>query len=164
MRICIYMYIYNIYTCTLYPLVSAEFPSKGKGTGGGPPFARHFKNLHFCWISPYFFLPHQKLTSHLFPSCSPCSFMVADNTGKKVPQIAFWQFCQNISPAVCIFRGTVMTYLKKLAGKPYFNKKQWPIASKISHSVCYHIDHISLLYLPKIMSPLVSPLSNMSPI
>ena len=32
---CIYI-IYIIYTYTLYPLIGTEFPSEGKGTGGGP--------------------------------------------------------------------------------------------------------------------------------
>ena len=54
---------------------------------------------------------------------------------------------------------------KKLVGISYFNKKQCLTTSKISDSVCYCIDHISLLYLPKIMSPLVPHfLSNMSPV
>ena len=48
-----------------------------------------------------------------------------------------------------VFRNAIMTYLKKACGISYFNKKQCPTASKIGDSVCYCIDHISVLYLPK---------------
>lgn len=48
-----------------------------------------------------------------------------------------------------------MTYLKKLVGMCHLKKR--PTVAKISDGVFYHIDHISSLYLSKMMSPLVPP-------
>ena len=80
--------------------------------------------------------------------------MIADDIGKKVLQIEkFLKFHLWFA-----FSGLQSWLIwKTYHGMSYFNKKNFPTASKISDqkSVWYRIGHISLLYLPKIMPPYV---------
>ena len=75
--------------------------------GGSPLIPKMSKILPFCWMSPSF-VPHQKIESPLsfkIPTCPSLGHRFL---------ITFRKTSSKISPAVCIFRNTIITYLKNL--------------------------------------------------
>ena len=99
----IYICIYIIYTHTVYPLIGTELPSEGKGTARGTPFAfcTTFQKSPVLLNVPPLFSPSIKINlAHFFfmlplPSPPLCSFMIADDIGKKVLHIE--KFYKNFS-------------------------------------------------------------------
>lgn len=85
---------------------STWFATKGE-QGVSPLIPKISKILPFCWMSPSF-VPCQKIESPLsfkIPTCPSLGHRLV---------IAFRQISSKISPAVCIFRSTITTYLKNL--------------------------------------------------
>ena len=82
-----YICIYIIYTYTVYPLISIEFPCDGKETGRGPPFAQHFKNCPFCWLFSPLSSPSIKINFAHFFFMFPLFLHDLRRLGKKVLHI-----------------------------------------------------------------------------
>ena len=92
------------------------FPLRGEEGGSGEPLPLMPK---ISKIYPSIKCPfHQKIEFSPFVSCPsvfPLIICYIGYIGKKVTLIAFRQILHKISPVLCIFRSTLMTYLKKLA-------------------------------------------------
>ena len=122
------------------------FPtSRGGGGMGPPPLIPKISKIPLFTAPSLIFVPYPKIESSL-SFMSPPSPSFFPHIRKKMSLIAFQTNFTKNSSAACIFRNTIMTYLKKLA----------EIKSLNSIKNSFHQDLISNLYnLPHSLTKLV---------
>ena len=160
----------------MYPLIGTKLPSEGKGTARGTPFAfcTTFQKSPVLLNVPPLFSPSIKINlAHFFfmlplpsppPPPPPPALFLHDRWRHWKKGTAHREILQKFLLRFVFSRAQSWLYWKKLVEISYFNKKECPTASKINDSVCYCIDDISLLYLPKIIPRLCPPSCQICPL